>query len=335
MNIQGICINGDSAHFGGSLEQLRQDLTFFQSCEFDGVEVSVDGLDAIIGGRLRQAQVDRIRAITEQYEFIYSVHPTGSLNLAFPPKAPDGQRALELEKELMAACLHFCAAIGSHVLVYHSGLIGLQEVAAGLDDLPGLDELEEARQREVAALRELLPLAADLGVIVGMENRDPHPWEIATLRRAGLGPDDLLTYHGGLSIPNLVRQIEEVDHPNLGITLDLGHLYVAANLLGFDFLEAVRQAAPHLRHIHSHDNMGRLGSVRTTMHDRLSFGDGDLHMPIGWGTIPHAQVLAQLAGYDGLYVLEIMPRFREHYPEALQTARVLIDGIAHGAESCQ
>lgn len=329
MNIRGICINGDSAHFTGSLEQLRQDLTFFQSCGFDGVELSVDGLDAIIGGRLRQAQVDRIRAITEQYDLIYSVHPPCPLNLAFPPKAPGGQRALGIEKEVFVACLHFCAAVGSQILVYHSGLIGLQEAAAGLDDLPDWDALEEARQREVAALRELLPLAAELGVTVAMENRDPHPWEIAALRRAGLSLNDLLTYHGGLSIPNLVHQIEQVDHPNLGITLDIGHLYLAANLLRFNFLEAVRQAAPYLRHIHSHDNLGHLGSFRDHLHDRLPYGDGDLHLPIGWGVIPHAQVLAQLADYEGLYVLEILPRLRDHYAEALKTTRALIDGIAH------
>ncbi len=50
-------------------------------------------------------------------------------------------------------------------------------------------------------------------------------------------------------IPILVQQIEAVDHPNLGLTLDFAHLYVAANACGFDYLDAVRQAAPYVRHL--------------------------------------------------------------------------------------
>ena len=39
----------------------------------------------------------------------------------------------------------------------------------------------------------------------------------------------------------LVAQVTAVGHPNLGLTLDLGHLYLAAHQCRFDFLEAIRQ----------------------------------------------------------------------------------------------
>jgi sugar phosphate isomerase/epimerase len=235
--------------------------------------------------------------------------------------------ALALEKAVFVACLEFCAAISARVLVYHSGLFALHEVSYGLGALPDEELLEAGRQREVSALCELLPLAAEHGVVVAMENRDPHPWEIATLLRAGLSPTHLLTYHSGLSIPHLVRQVNEVNHPNLGLTLDLGHLVLAANVCGFDYLGAIREAAPHVRHIHGHDNFGRLGSVFDDLHERIPYGDGDLHLPIGWGTIPHLESLVQLVGYEGLYVLEIRPRFREHFAEALQTTQSLINQV--------
>jgi sugar phosphate isomerase/epimerase len=324
MNIAGICINGDCAHFGGSLERLVEDLTFFQECDFDGVEVSVDGLDAVIGGRVVRSRLDQIRTITESFDFLYTVHSPGRMNLAFPPQEPGGVPDLALEKAVFAAYLECCAAIGAEVMVYHSGLIALHEVAHGLRPLPDEEMLEAARQREVSALRELLPLAAEHGVVVAMENRDPHPWEIATLLRSGRMPDELLTYHSGLSIPHLVRQVEEVNHPNLGMTLDLGHLILAANVCGFDYLEAIRQAAPHVRHIHGHDNFGRLGSIFDALHARIPYGDGDLHLPPGWGTIPHQESLAQLPDYEGFYVLEIRPRFHAHFAEALRTTRDLI-----------
>jgi sugar phosphate isomerase/epimerase len=333
MNITGLCINGDAIHLNGSLSRLVDDLVLFQQCGYDGVELSIPGLDVIINGRLRQSQVHRIRAVTGRYPFIYTVHAPLRLNFAFPQKGPGGKPDLHLEQDVFLACLDFCAAIGARVMVYHSGLVALHEAAFGLDHLPGDEVMEAARAQEVSALREMMPLAAERSVTVAMENRDPHPWEIATLRRAGLPDSQLLKYHGGMSIPELARQVGEVDHPNLGLTLDLAHLHIAARQCGFDYLEAIRQAAPLARHLHGSDNFGRLGGVFDNMGERIPYGDGDLHVPPGWGAIPHVEALAQLADYEGLYVLEISPRYHEYLVDALQTIRRYIDEAASVSRS--
>jgi sugar phosphate isomerase/epimerase len=321
--IRGICLNGDVGYLGGSLARLEEELATCQACGFDGIELSIDGLDVMIGGRLVPRLVDRVRAVTERFDLIYTVHDPGRLNLAFPGARRNGAPDLAMEKTVLAGCLEFCAAIGAGVLVYHSGLMGLHEAAVGMGPLPGEAALEAARAQEVAALRELMPLAAERGVVVGMENRDPHLWELAVLRQAGRSPDDLLTYHPGLSIPEVVRQVAAVDHPNLGMTLDLGHLYLAANHCGFDFLTAVGQAAPYVRHIHMHDNLGRLDSGYGGIAATMPFGEADLHMPPGWGTIPLAAALAQMPGFNGLCILEIQPRWADHRAEALAAARQL------------
>ncbi len=324
MRITGIGINADATHLGGSLDRLADELVYFQECGYDAVELSVHGLDVIVGGRLQRRQLERLRAITERFDFLYTVHPANRINLAFPTRGVGGTPELGLEQEVFVACLDACAAIGAKVMVYHSGLVALHEAAFGLALLPDDEALEAARAQEVSALRDLMPLAAERGVIVAMENRDPHPWEIAVLWRFGLDADQLPKYHAGILIDNLVRQIAEVNQPNLGLTLDLAHLFLAANQCDFDFLGAIRQAAPCVRHLHGSDNFGRLGSVFADLSERIPYGDGDLHLPPGWGTIPHVEALAQLDGYEGLYVLELQPRFREHFAEALQTMRHLI-----------
>ena len=323
MQIRGFCLNGDVEYMGGSLARLEEELAACQAAGFDGIELSIDGLDVMIGGRLVPRLVDRVRAVTERFDLTYTVHDPGRLNLAFPGARSNGAPDLAMEKEVFAGCVEFCAAIGAGVLVYHSGLIGLHEAAFGVGPLPDEAALQAARAREVAALRELMPLAAERGVVVGMENRDPHLWELAVLRRAGRPPDELLTYHPGLSIPEVVRQVTAVDHPNLGMTLDLGHLYLAANQCGFDFVTAVGQAAPYVRHLHLHDNLGRLDSGFGTIEARMPFGEADLHMPPGWGTIPIAAAMAQMPGFDGWCVLEIQPRWAEHRADALASARDL------------
>ncbi len=146
MNITGIGINGDSGHLGGSLGQLQDDLTFFQRCGFDAVELSIHGLDVLINGHLRQSQVDKVRAIVESFDFTYTVHAPDPLNLAFPQHGADG---IALEQDIFLACLDFCAAIGAAILVYHCGLNALRRTAFGLDPLPDEQALAQAREREL------------------------------------------------------------------------------------------------------------------------------------------------------------------------------------------
>jgi sugar phosphate isomerase/epimerase len=325
MQIRGICINADGDHLGGSLAQLEADLTLFQRAGFDGVEISAHGLDVVSGGRLRRDQTDRVREIAGRFDLHYTVHAADRINFAFPGGGSGAGPDWAMDRDVFVASLDFCAAIGARVMVYHSGLIALHAAAAGLGPLPDAADLESARQREVDALRMLAPLAAERGVVVAMENRDPHPWEVATLRRFGIPPDQLARYHAGMLIPELVAQVEAVDHPNLGLTLDVGHLFLAAKQCGFDYLQAIRQAAPHVRHLHVSDNWGRLGGPFESLNHRIPHGEGDVHLPPGWGAIPHVQALKQLPHYEGWCLVEIRPRFHEHLTEALGTARWIIE----------
>ena len=58
---------------------------------------------------------------------------------------------------------------------------------------------------------------------------------------------------------------------------------------------------------------------------RVPYGDGDAHLPHGWGTLPHAEALSQMPEYEGLYVMEIRPRFHEHLSEALAVMRGVVE----------
>lgn len=320
MPITHIGINADGGRLGGSVAALAEDLAWFQACGYSCVELSSSGLDVILNGRVFRPQLERVRAVTEKFPLTYTLHPPNRLNLAHGSD-------LALDKANFAAVLEVCAALGCRVMVYHSGLIALERVRLGLVDLPTPDELAAAAAQEVEALEELMPYAAQLGVTVAMENRDPHSWEVGLLRRLGRDPSELATFHGGMLIPRIVEQVEAVGHPNLGICLDLAHLFLATNQLGIDYLEAVRQAAPHLRHIHANDNFGRLDDAYDGLGDRNPYGEGDLHLQPGWGSIPLAQALGQLPDYAGILILELRPRYRERLAEALETMRGIVASV--------
>ena len=52
VHVRGFCLNGDVTYIGGSLSRLEAELAACRDGGFDGIELSIDGLDVMIGGRL-------------------------------------------------------------------------------------------------------------------------------------------------------------------------------------------------------------------------------------------------------------------------------------------
>lgn len=125
--------------------------------------------------------------------------------------------------------------------------------------------------------------------------------------------------------------IRRVNRPNVGLTFDVGHAFLAARYFGFDYLEAVRAARPSLIHLHVTDNFGRYDPLRLenfTLYrtqrprDILPVGRGDLHLPVGWGAIPYDETFAALRGYDGSVITEYRyDLFRAHAAGLAQELR--------------
>ncbi len=318
MNIKGIGKDISDGYVDGRLERLRECLAYVQELGYATGELGISGLNVIVNGELMPKQVETIQAVLSGYHLRYTVHAPNRTNLAFGYD-------LDQDKAILRACLRFCHAIDAHVLVYHSGLQALDAARTGMVPLPDDDALVRGAEREVKALRELAPLAADLGVIIGMENGDPHLWEYAVLKANDKPPEELPKYHGRLRIAPIVAQLEAIDHPNAGMTLDLAHLHLATHALGVDYLDEVALAAPWVRHLHVNDNFGKLDVGFDSEKDRLPYGEADLHLPPGWAAIPLAKAFNQLKGYEGDLILEIKDRYWDHFGEALNNTRQLLN----------
>lgn len=319
MKIHGLGIDIPDTQVDGSRRVLVEALAHAQSLGFTLAELSIPSLNVIMNGELVSRRVEAIQQAIAPFDLRYSVHAPGRTNLAFGADP-------ELECRVLEASVRFCGAIGASVLVYHSGLQALDAARTGLSPLPSDDELARGAEREVAALRKLAPIAADLGVTIGMENGDPHLWEYAVLMQQGKPPEDLAKYHARLRTAAIVEQVAAVDHPSVRITLDLGHLYLAARALADDYLNVIATAAPWVCHLHINDNFGKLDRGVDYEGYRLPYGEADLHLPPGWGAIPYAAAFARLGEFEGDIVLEIKSRYREHLDEALaNTRRILLD----------
>ncbi len=318
ISIRDIGINLDSLGSPSDLQQLEQGLGCQRELGFRLLEVNPAPFGLIMNGKLRRQQLDNYVSVLKGFDLRYSVHGLGRLNLAY-----DSHH--ELSRQVMACQIEISRAIGASHLVIHSGLQALDAVRYGLRaSLLTDEELAAGARREVEALRDLARVAADAGVIICMENGDPHQWEYNVIARFARPRSELLKHHARLCVAPMVRQLEAIAHPNVAMTLDVGHLYIAAHDPGFDYLEAVGEAAPWVKHLHISDNFGRLDRGVDTEEERWAFGEADIHLLPGWGNIPYREVFARLPDYEGDLILEIKPGFEDYLGEGLETMEKIL-----------
>ncbi len=85
-----------------------------------------------------------------------------------------------------------------------------------------------------------------------------------------------------------------------------------AALPGLPFL------APFARHLHVHDSFGLQDDIwMYTEGERLAFGHGDLHLPVGWGNLPWDALIDACHFPDGVvFNIELEARY---WPAAAET----------------
>jgi sugar phosphate isomerase/epimerase len=296
---------GVATQNGAPLSALRTVLAKTGSLGVTHVELRTKGLGVIVNGQLHSTRLAALREAIANSPVRFTAHGSrvGSAIVGnlFDLSTPAQRASVEAD-------LALAGEIGAEVLVHHSGL---------LRDHFGDDRAVAAgRANERDALRELGDQAGRLGVRLAVENLDPVAPYI--VRRAY-----------GLRLDDLAEQILAVDHPSVGICLDLGHAFLAASYLGFDFLSAVRAVAPLVSHIHLHDNFGVVElDDSANPEDSLILGAGDLHLPPGWGSIPFDDVFAVPFLRDPIVTLELRAQFAEHAADAVATTRALSNRAA-------
>ncbi|MCL4516395.1 MAG: sugar phosphate isomerase/epimerase [Firmicutes bacterium] len=307
-----IGISADFTLDGNDLQRLEEDLDFYASAGFRYVELRAHSLDLIVNGRLNRAAVAKVLPILERSGLRFTVHCPEALDLM-----EESER--ELQKDVVAATIKFAGLARVEIVVCHTGRILLKDGAVvrgnwPLDSraVPGRDTILRRREQEARVVRELAEIASNQGVTLSLENAN-----IDTGVEA-------IGYSSNLS--DLVDQVMAIDRPNVGIALDIGHAYIASKYYGTDFGGALRAAAPHVRHVHAHDNFGRTFAPGASFINSLPFGRGDLHLPPGWGAIPYAEVVSALRDYSGLVMVELQPfRYRKYYHNIYQSLRDLFE----------
>lgn len=324
LSIKGIGIDANVEDLGGDLTKLESKLEIFTEVGFDNVELHIAGLNVIRGGKICKEELKELIKITRRFPLNYTCHAPNALNIA-------GGRNVKAHLQVFKVCLYLCVEVGAKLFVYHSGQNTLKYLFLEYDRLPSEKELNQRWEVETERLAEMARLASDLGIVIGIENMDPQLSEILFLAELGIPESQLAKYNQALRPDLLAHQIRMINSPNVGLTLDVGHAFLAVPYWeGKDFLTVIEEVAPQVRHVHLHDNFGCLVNGVDKPCERLIFGVGDNHLPPGWGKIPLIEVLTILSkvSYDGWLNLEIRPKHKVVYlKEALRNTRNLLEAI--------
>ena len=145
---------------------------------------------------------------------------------------------------------------------------------------------QEAFDRLTSGLNELLRFAAEQGVRIALE---PEP---------------------GMFIDTQIRWADllgRCDHPQLALTLDIGHLHCQGEL---PLADQIRRWGSRLANVHIED-------MRAGVHEHLMFGEGEIDFP------PVIRALAE-TGYAGGVHVELS----RHSHDGPQAARKAFDFLA-------
>jgi sugar phosphate isomerase/epimerase len=282
-----------------SVSRLAENLEALKSAGSDFVEIWPHHLGLILVGRLEPTCLQPARELLLEADLAYTVHAPLEVNLM-------DLTAQALQRDVLHTSLWFANGIGAEVVVCHAG----QRVAARDARLSLKDQLAAER----FALREAGDLAAELGVTIAVENYYP---ELPILRGA--------IYDYSVWPSELAEQISAVDHPAVGICLDVGHAALAADAFGFDYVEECAAVAPLVRHVHLHDNLGKTNLTGVPpVSEHAVYGLGDLHLPPGRGTIPLREMFLRVDFPENpTCCVELSPDLCSLAPEALRAAREL------------
>ncbi|WP_293868834.1 sugar phosphate isomerase/epimerase [uncultured Alsobacter sp.] len=221
----------------------------------DTIELPIYDYDVVVGGRIRAEQLARVKAACRGRSAGFTAHGPLGINFFDPPWR------CSRHWNVLAASLEAAAALDCEHYVLHSGTMGIVQH----------DGIEDAYERQREWLVRAGDLARSMGVVVCVEN--------------------LFAGYEGVRYTatpaRLARELATIDHPFVQATLDFGHGHLNLAFQGGDLVEECGQLAPRSRHLHVHDNFGRQDDIWTYTHgEKIAFGHGDLHLPVGWGDIP-------------------------------------------------
>ncbi len=270
---------------------LTQKLDEAEALGVDFVELPIFCWTLVAGGQVMTDRLECLVRLTRGRPFGYTVHGPLAINLM------EGPARIGAHTALLDASISVAQALEAVHLVIHSGCVR---------DADETFAVAYSRQRE--ALKRAGDRAGRAGVTLCVENI----FRFAPMRETA-------------SPARLAGEIDAIAHPCVRATLDISHAYLRCADAKLDAAAEIAALAPYARHIHAHDSFGRpLESWTMDEAERLGLGEGDLHLPLGWGSLPWDEIAATLTPEPGSILnLELHARYWSELPAQMDRLRTI------------
>ncbi|MGU3496831.1 sugar phosphate isomerase/epimerase family protein [Xanthobacteraceae bacterium A53D] len=272
-------------------EDLGAKLDEAERLGVDFVELPTFAWTLAVGGRILPERLKKLVEATRNRPFGYTVHGPLAINLMDLPNR------LARHEALLAASIEIAGALGAENYVMHAGVVREQE-----------DDIEVAYSRQRDALARAGDLAAKHKLTVCVEN----VFRFEKMRETPLPS-------------RLAAELDAIDHPYVRATLDVSHAYQHCTPLKVPLLPELVALAPYAKHVHVHDSFGLpLESWSIDEGERAALGEGDLHLPLGWGDLPWSKIAeACVLPPRAVINLELHRRYWSELPAQIEVLRRL------------
>lgn len=271
---------GISAHKRqNDLSDFADELDMIEELDVEAIEIPTYDLDVVVGGQIRKPQLAALKRATADRDVTYTVHGPLAINFFDEPFR------LNRHFDVLKASLEVAAEIGAVHYVMHGGLMPIAQGPA----------IEDAYKRQREWLAKTGELAEQHKLFVCVENLfGGFEGKIHTA-----------------SPSRLAGELAQINHPLVRATLDFSHAHLHLSYWGGDFVKECAALSPFAKHLHIHDSFGLADDIwMFTEGERLAFGHGDLHLPVGWGNIPWNDLMQKCVfPADTVFNIELKERY--------------------------
>ena len=283
------CPNGD-------ISALTDQIKMSKEAGVDSLEIPIFVTDVICGKKINQPELKILKNTLLNQDIDYTVHGELSVNLL-------DQEHFDSHKEVLKRDIEVSGEINATHLVTHFGL-----TTNKIYENKELYLSHLTRQQE--CYTEMGKYAKEHNVTLAIENLFPFL------------PDSYAPLPSEIAI-----QLKDIDHPNVKCCLDISHGYINCTFRNAHFIDEIKKMAPLSEHIHMHDSFGINKSMWTFMPaEDTSYGQGDLHLPLGWGDIPFEKIFTEIQFPEKLNLnFELFERHLKYFNENIKEAKRLLE----------
>jgi sugar phosphate isomerase/epimerase len=295
MLANGVFGTGISAHKrANDLSDLVTELDMIEALGVDSIELPIFDFDLVAGGKIQNAQMARFKKACAGRNVGYTAHGPLAINFMDEPYR------LPRHMDVLKASMEVAAEVKATNYVLHAGMIPTQQ-AQGI-------EAAYARQREF--LSRGGDIARQHGLTICVETLFADNGTIQTA-----------------SPQRLAQELAAINHPSVMATIDFSHAYLKLDYDGLrtDYIDQIAKLSPFARHLHMHDSFGRQDDIwMWTEGERLAYGHGDLHLPVGCGDIPWARLMEACVFPQGVvFNIELQQRYWHEAQACVDTVKSL------------